>query len=408
MNAPKIPNTALSAELSELLQVVDPSSVADTMLQRAFSHRATDIHLDPTSAGIRVRFRVDGQLQDIIPIPSDIASSIVSRIKVMGEMDIAERRLPQDGHISAERFDGLARDIRTSAMPTVHGERLVLRLMPDPSEFNHLEDLGFFDDQLETVRDFLSCPYGLLLVVGPVGSGKTTTVYSLLRELNSANRSLVTIEDPVERMLPGANQIQIDTRTGLTFVTALRGVLRQDPNIMAIGEIRDAETAFIACRAAMTGVLVLTTLHANSAASAIEVLKQFGVPSLVISEAVRGIISQRLIRRVSSTDRREIVPDDDTIQRYGLQPGEPVVEGIATDKNFQSGYEGRVAVFEVLPSSATVRDAIDEGATPHALHQTAQAEGMTTLSESAVRHVEAGTTSLDELRRIVLDLQMMK
>ena len=288
------------------------------------------------------------------------------------------------------------------------GERLVLRLMPDPREFNHMCGLGFFSDQLETVQGFLQCPYGLLLVVGPVGSGKTTTVYTLLRELNSANRSLVTIEDPVERMLPGANQIQIDTKTGLTFAAALRGVLRQDPNIMAIGEIRDPETAYIACRAAMTGVLVLSTLHANCAASAIEVLKQLGVPSLVISEAVRGIISQRLIRRVSKSDRREYVPDEETIHRYGLQPGQPIVDGVPTDKNFQSGYEGRIAVFETLPSTAAVRNAIHEGATPHTLGKIAQEEGMLTLSESAVRHVQAGVTSLEELRRIVLDLKMIE
>ena len=319
MSVSRIPNTALAAELTELLSVVDPYSVADVLLKRAFDHRATDVHLDPTPVGVRVRFRVDGRLQDIIPIPAAAGNNLLSRIKITAGMDITERRVPQDGHISAQQFDGISRDIRVSSLPTIYGERLTLRMMPDSEEFTRLQDLGFFDDQLAVVRSLLKCPYGLVLIVGPVGAGKSTTLYSLLKELNSADRSLITIEDPVERLLPGANQIQVQGKTGLTFAAALRGVLRQDPDVLGIGEIRDAETAAIACQAAMTGVLVLSTLHAGSAASALAVLRQFGVPSTLLGDGIRGIVSQRLVRRVSVDSREEYIPADEAIQRLGLQ-----------------------------------------------------------------------------------------
>ncbi len=362
MSASRIPNTALAAELTELLSVVDPYSVADVLLKRAFDHRATDVHLDPTPVGVRVRFRVDGQLQDIIPIPAAAGNNLLSRIKVTAGMDISERRVPQDGHISAQQFDGISRDIRVSSLPTIYGERLTLRMMPDSEEFTRLEDLGFFDNQLAVVRSLLRSPYGLLLIVGPVGAGKSTTLFSLLKALNSADRSLVTIEDPVERLLPGANQIQVQGKIGLTFAAALRGVLRQDPDILGIGEIRDAETAAIACQAALTGVLVLSTLHAGSAASALAILRQFGVHSTLLGDGLRGIVSQRLVRRVSVASREEYIPADEAIERLGLQSGQNVVRGIPVDSNFRTGYSGRIGVFETLLASSAVRDAIDRHA----------------------------------------------
>jgi len=291
-------NLALVAELEELLSIVEPASVANILLQRAFDHGATDIHLDPTTLGTRIRFRVDGVLQDILPIPAEKASILMSRIRVMAGMDITDRRLPRDGAIPAEKFAGLPRDIRVGSSLTVKGERLVLRLMPDSENLSSLSSLGFYDDQFAAVRRLLAAPYGLFLVVGPVGSGKSTTVFSMLGALNSPEKSVVTIEDPVERRIPGANQIQVDVKTGLTFVTALRGTLRQDPDIMAIGEIRDAETAQIACRAATSGVLVLSTLHANNTAGAVDVLRGFGISSAAIADCLRGVISQRLVRKV--------------------------------------------------------------------------------------------------------------
>ena len=406
MSVSRIPNTALAAELTELLSVVDPYSVADVLLKRAFDHRATDVHLDPTPAGMRVRFRVDGRLQDIVPIPAAAGNNVLSRIKITAGMDITERRVPQDGHISAQQFDGISRDIRVSSLPTIYGERLTLRMMPDSEEFTRLEDLGFFDNQLAVVRSFLKCPYGLLLLVGPVGAGKSTTLFSLLKELNSPDRSLITIEDPVERLLPGANQIQVEGKTGLTFAVALRGVLRQDPDILGIGEIRDAETAAIACQAAMTGVLVLSTLHAGSAASALAVLRQFGVHSTVLGDCLRGIVSQRLVRRVSVESREEYMPDDEAVERLGLPRGHTVVRGIPVDSNFRTGYFGRIAVFETLRASSAVRHAIDRHASTEEIRQIAVNEGMATLEDSARRHVQEKITSLEELERLMLDMQL--
>lgn len=402
-------NKALAAELQELLDVVAPASVADMLLQRAFSHGATDVHLDPVSGGIRVRFRVDGALRDVLPIAHDKSQVVMSRIKVLAGMDITERRTPQDGHISSRRLDDVRCDIRVGSSPTVHGERLVLRMMPNPEDFVALETLGFYEDQLAVVKQLLQVPYGLILVVGPVGSGKTTTMYSLLRELNQPESSVVTIEDPVERMVPGVNQIQTDPKAGLPFVTALRGVLRQDPNVVCIGEIRDAETAQIAVRAATTGVLVVSTLHANDTASAIDVLRQFDVPAMAIADALRGIVSQRLVRKICPTHREEYEPDDSLRELLQLTADQSVkiCRGVKADKNFQSGYSGRTAVFETMTITPELRDAINSGDSAYKIMRTACELGMKKLEDSARRQVLDHVTSIEELRRVLSDLQLI-
>ena len=401
-------NAALAAELNELLSVVEPASVANMVLQRAFAHGATDIHLDPTTLGTRIRFRVDGTLQDILPIPADKAAVLLSRIRVMASMDITDRRRPSDGAISADRFPGLPRDIRVGSTPTINGERLVLRLMPDAEQLNNLTSLGFYDDQLSAVRTLLDAPYGLMLVVGPVGSGKSTTVHSLLKELNSPEKSVVTIEDPVERRIPGINQIQIDTKTGLTFVNALRGTLRQDPNIICVGEIRDPETAQIACRAATTGVLVVSTLHANNTASAVDVLRGFGISSMSIADCLRGVVAQRLIRKVCDESREEVEPDDKARRLLQMDDHDHetrIVHGISTDANFNTGYSGRTAVFESMLVSHDIRNAISNGMATYEILQVAHDGGMVSLEDAARRKVYDKITSVDELRRIVNDTQ---
>ncbi len=398
-------NMALVAELEELLSVVEPASVANVLLQRAFAHGATDIHLDPTNLGTRIRFRVDGVLQDILPIPADKAAMLVSRIRVMAGMDITERRLPRDGAIPADAFPGLPRDIRVGSSLTVKGERLVLRLMPDSEKLSSLSQLGFYDDQFAAVRRLLGAPYGLMLVVGPVGSGKSTTVYSMLSELNSTEKSVVTIEDPVERRIAGANQIQIDNKTGLTFVTALRGTLRQDPDILMIGEIRDAETAQIACRAATSGVLVLSTLHANNTAGAVDVLRGFGISSSAIADCLCGVISQRLVRKVCETSR-EIIEADDTARRLLNVKGSesvPIAKGIPTDMNFRTGYSGRTAVFEIMELTDALQDAIHEGEPSYRIRQVAISGAMVSLENSTRRKVLDKVTSIAELERVITD-----
>ena len=240
-------------------------------------------------------------------------------------------------------------------------------------------------------------------MVGPVGSGKSTTVYSLLNEINTPEKSVVTIEDPVERRIPGANQIQVDTRTGLSFVTALRGVLRQDPNVICIGEIRDAETAHIACRAATTGVLVLSTLHANNAASAVDVLRGFGVSSMTIADCLRGVISQRLIRRICKDNREQYQPTQEEQALLNLEDGQQIARGVPSDANFSTGYSGRTAVMETMVVSDAVRQAINLNEPAYKIQSLAESEGMTTMSAATRRHVVEQTTSTEEYRRIVSD-----
>ena len=401
-------NAALSAELSELLSVVEPSSVVNVMLQRGFVHEATDIHMDPTPAGVRVRFRVDGAMQDIFPIPAEKAHHIISRIKVLGGMDITGKRLPQDGTIAADQIPGMPRDVRVGSSLTVYGERIVLRLLPDSTEFVTPESLGLLDSQLAAVEQLTAAPYGLLLVVGPVGSGKTTTVYSLLSQLNQPDKSVVTIEDPVERRVTGANQIQIDPKSGLLFANALRGVLRQDPDVIAIGEIRDAETAQIACRAATTGVLVLSTLHANNTGSAIDVLRHFGVSSMAISDCLRGVIAQRLVRRVDARSIEEYEASSNERRMLGVRGDETLTlaRGKRTEENFHTGFHGRTAVFETMPVSPAIRAAISDGAAAFSIRNRAVAEGMVQLEDSARQLVLDKKTTTGELTRVMHDVRM--
>ena len=407
MEIPSVPSTALAAELSELIGAVEPTSFVNVLLQRGFTHRGTDLHLDPIAGGLRARFRVDGALQDIVRIPGAYGTHVISRIKVLCGMDITDKRLPQDGQIVASQGTGIPRDVRVSSIPTILGERLVLRLMPPSDQFVTPETLGLSPEQLKTVYRFLAAPYGLLLVVGPVGAGKTTTVYSLLSKLNQPDRSVVTIEDPVERRIPGASQIQVDTKTGLLFATALRGVLRQDPNIISIGEIRDAETAQIACRAATTGVLVISTLHANNTASAIDVLRNFGISAMTIADCLRGVIAQRLVRLVSDDSKELYTASESECEFLNCSPAEPpqIARGLVSEQNLNTGYFGRTAVIETLEISPTIRDVICDEQPAYVIREAAEKEGMTTLQESARQLVLAGRTTVSEDSRLVQDVR---
>ncbi len=395
---------ALKEELSGLVDVVGPGPLVDLLLERAFQLEATDIHFDPTEDGLRIRLRVDGLLHDVLKLPAEMTSHVVSRIKLMANMNITERRFAQDGHISNSVLTA-QRDVRVGSGPTIYGERIVLRLMPDQASYTELEELGFEDQQMELLKQHATRPSGMVMSVGPVGSGKSTTMYSCLNLLNDPQKSLSTIEDPVERRIPGINQIQTDPKINFGFVEALRGVLRQDPNIMMIGEIRDPETAHIGCRAALTGVMVLSTMHANDSVSAIDVFREFGIPPMFIADSVNCIVSQRLIRKVCPISRETYHPDEAVCGMLGIDPGQAesteLVRGIPADCNFYTGYSGRTGVFEVLVVTQAVREAILHGKSSMEIREIAKSEGMLTLEQAARNKVLRGETSIEEMLRVI-------
>lgn len=394
---------ALQEELHELVDVVGPAPLVDLLLERAFQLNATDLHFDPTSEGLRVRLRVDGLLHDVLRLPPALTAQVISRLKVMGGMDIAERRAVQDGHISKAVLSQ-QRDIRIGGAPTVSGERLVLRLMPDQNTYTTLEELGFEEEQLEQMRKVVEIPYGMMLSVGPVGSGKSTTMYSCMAMRNRPHESVVTIEDPVERQIDGVNQMQVDPKIGFSFVKALRGVLRQDPDVMMIGEIRDPETAQIGVRAGLTGVTVLTTLHASDSLATIDVFREFGVSPMFIVDAIKCIIAQRLIRKICPTCRESYSPDDATRAALDLTEEQAktvkLARGRGCDGCFNTGYAGRTGVFEVLSVSPEMRTAILQQDGQDDLREIAIQNGLMTLELAARAKVLRGETTVEEMLRM--------
>lgn len=396
---------ALQVELRELVDVVGPGPLVDLLMERAFQLQATDIHLDPLDNGLRLRLRVDGMLHDIIQLPKEAAASVISRLKLAANMDITERRLAQDGHINNETLQN-RRDIRVGSGPTIHGERLVLRLMPDHKRFTEFGELGLSDPQISEITKYCSAPYGMILSVGPVGSGKSTTIYSCLDHLNQPEMSLTTIEDPVERRVEGVNQIQTDPKIGFSFAEALRGVLRQDPNVIMVGEIRDSETAHIAVRAGLTGIRVLSTLHSNDAVAAIDVFREFGIPSMFITDSLQGIISQRLVRCICEKCRTTHQPDAGACEYLGINSDQlsesQIAQGTGCEHCFQTGYLGRTGIFETLGIRGELRDAILRGATQSEILKMASELGMTTMEESGKAKVLQGITTVQELHRVLV------
>ena len=395
---------ALQEELTGLLDVVGPVKLVDLLIERSFQLKATDIHFDPTELGLRVRLRVDGLLHDIIEFPLEVTPNVVSRLKIMANMDISERRLAQDGHFTNVVLDK-KRDIRAGSGPTIHGERIVLRLMPDSHDFAALEELGLEEDQIATLDAHVRVPYGVILSVGPVGSGKTTSLYACLQRINDPSKSLITIEDPVERQIVGVNQIQTELKKEFGFLEAFRGVLRQDPNVIMVGEIRDAETAHITCRAGLSGVTVFSTLHANDTASAIDVFRNFDVPPMFIANSLEAIFSQRLLRKVCVHCREDYEPSEAEQTLLGIDStagGDvTLARGNGCDACFQTGYLGRTGIFELMSVKGDLRKAIVKGRSHRELMDMAIGEGMSTLESSAKRKVLAGQTTISEMHRVL-------
>lgn len=400
------PETNLREDLIALVRSGDVSALVGALFQRAHDCRATDIHFDPRDdGGLRVRYRVDGELQDILVIPVGQTPAVISRVKVLANMNILEKRDSQDGHI-VERLGERNRNMRIASVPTHLGERIVARLMDETAVTVDLDQLGFSHGQVEAMGRLLRRPHGVIVVTGPVGSGKTTTLYSCLARINTPALNIMTIEDPVEFRLPGVNQLQVDPRNGWTFPKALRAMLRQDPDVMMVGEIRDEETAKIAVRASLTGDLVLTTMHANDAASAIATLANFGIPPYLLSTSLLGVIAQRLVRKVNEASFEEYPADARVRGLLGLKaddrPGLKLRRGVGDTHDMGTGYLGRTGVFEVMELDDGLRDLVRDSASKDVIQAAAVKRGMTTIRGHAVEKVIAGVTTIEEVFRVGL------
>ena len=380
--------------------------LVNTIIGRVIELRASDIHLEPFDDGLHVRYRIDGVLHPGELVPAAQGAAVSSRVKLLAHLDIAERRLPQDGRIKT-RVKGRELDLRVSTVPTVHGESVVMRVLDRASVRLSLEDMGFERDTLARFNQLVLRPHGILLVTGPTGSGKTTTLYAALAKLDSVSQKIITVEDPVEYQLEGINQIQVHSQINLSFANALRSILRQDPDIIMIGEMRDGETAQIAVQSSLTGHLVLSTLHTNTAASAVVRMQDMGVERYLITSTVNGVLAQRLVRRLCPHCKTPVQPDPALLQSSGLgrflPAGAPVYEAKGCDHCRGTGYQGRTAIHELLVVDEAMRSAILQGMDASALQAIAVKAGMYTLYDDGLRKVAAGVTSLDEVLRATQD-----
>lgn len=391
------------AEKPKELAMLPVPQLVDALLQQALQERASDIHIEPATQGLRVRFRIDGMLREKELLPLEMQAAVLSRIKLLSALDIAEKRLPQDGRWRVQK-ENQDVDVRVSTLPVQGGEKAVLRILPFRGMRQNIETLGFSKDALQRYRLLYQKPQGIILICGPTGSGKTTTLYATLAELNRPESNLVSIEDPVELQLAGMNQVQVNAKAGLTFATALRAILRQDPNIIMVGEIRDAETADAAVRAAMTGHLVFSTLHTNDAAGAVARLLDLGVPPFLVATSLLGVVAQRLVRLVCQECRQSYQPAEHTAEEMLLKDvpegKRSFVKGCGCAACGQTGYRGRQAIYEVMPVTSRLRQLIQEKAAAYEIAAAAREEGMHTMSEDGVAKAAAGLTSLSEVVRV--------
>ena len=376
-------------------------NLVNVALLTAVKGKASDIHIEPDRKGTRIRYRIDGTLRDLMKPPAGMHAAIVSRVKVIGKMDIAEKRLPQEGRVRIVA-EGRDIDLRVSSMPTLLGEKLVIRILDKENLRVRMEDLGFRTEALKAVKEMLFRPHGLVLVTGPTGSGKTTTLYSALDLLRSPESNLVTVEDPVEYQLDLINQIQVHEQIGMTFGRALRSILRQDPDIIMVGEIRDEETARVAVQAALTGHLVLATLHTNDAPGAVARLSDMGLEHYLLSSSVNGVIAQRLARTICPSCQSKYYPEHETLEQSGLLhlAGKSFRKGLGCHQCHDTGFQGRVGVYEVMPVSARLRRMIHAGAPTHDLREQFRKAGGLSLRDEAVAIAVEGLTSLEEALRV--------
>lgn len=405
----KVP-TEEEIAVEELREIADQAPIVrlvNLIITQAVRERATDIHIEPRKSDIAVRYRVDGLLHNARLVPKHLHPAITSRIKIISGMNIAERRIPQDGRIPLN-VDGKEIDLRVSTLPTIFGEKIVMRILDKSSTLLSLSQLGFQHEAQMVFERIINQPYGMILITGPTGSGKTTTLYAVLRQLNSPEKNLITVEDPVEYQLTGVNQVQINPKANLTFANSLRSILRQDPDIIMVGEIRDSETAEIAINAALTGHLVLSTLHTNDAPSAITRLVDMGIEPFLIASSLIGVTAQRLVRKICPYCKIEYTPHIDSLSFLDLEIPKNVklYRGHGCDKCQGKGYMGRTALQEVMVVDESIKTLILERASSSMIKEQARKNGMRTLLEDGWAKALEGITTVEEVLRVVATAQI--
>ncbi|HEX3541359.1 MAG TPA: ATPase, T2SS/T4P/T4SS family [Acidimicrobiales bacterium] len=396
-------------DLSNIREVVEDAPIVklvNVVITQAVADRASDIHIEPTEHDVRIRYRIDGVLHEEMRAPKNIQNGIISRLKIMADINIAERRVPQDGRVTAT-VSGKMIDLRVATLPTVHGEKVVMRILDKSNALLQLTDLGFLPENMRRYEQSYQKPYGTILVTGPTGSGKSTTLYATLNIVNDESKNVITVEDPVEYRVPNINQVQVNVKAGLTFAAALRSILRSDPDIVLVGEIRDRETANIAIQAALTGHLVLTTLHTNDAASTPTRLIEMGVEPFLVGSALDCIVAQRLARRLCDKCKERYQPSRLELSTVGwdieAEGGEipTVYRPVGCSKCSRTGYYGRFAIHEVLTVTEDVERLIVERGHTDDIKKLAISEGMLTLRQSGLRTVRSGMTSIEEVLRVI-------
>src|SRR4051794_1131931 len=396
-------------DLSSVKEVVEDAPIVkfvNLLITQAIQDRASDIHIEPTERDLRVRFRIDGVLHEIMRSPKNIQSGVISRLKIMADINIAERRIPQDGRLSVNA-NGKKIDLRVATLPTVWGEKVVMRVLDNSTAMLKLSDLGFLENNYERYSQSFIKPYGMILVTGPTGSGKSTTLYATLNIISRPEINVITVEDPVEYRIPGINQVQTNVKAGLSFASALRSILRSDPDVVLIGEVRDHETAQIAIEAALTGHLVLSTLHTNDAPSAVTRLAEMGIEPFLVGSALDCVLAQRLARRLCSKCREEYTPERDALisARFPWEDGADLptlFRAAGCSACSKTGYRGRLALHEVMPVTEEIERLTVERASAVEIGRVAREQGMQTLRDDGMAKVLAGVTTLEEILRVVV------
>ncbi len=391
-------------DLKKLQGIVEEPLViklVNMIMMKAIQERASDIHIEPEEDSLKTRFRVDGMLHEISAPPKHLQSAIISRLKIMADLNIAERRVPQDGRFTI-KMEGKQIDVRMSCVPTIYGENVVLRLLDAASAVLSLEDLGFSKETLMKFDKLIHRPHGIILVTGPTGSGKTTTLYASLNKINTVEKNIITVEDPVEYKLPGIRQIQINNKVDLTFANGLRSILRQDPDVIMVGEMRDHETAEIAIQSALTGHLVFSTLHTNDAPGAVTRMIDMGVEPFLVSSSVIAVLAQRLVRTICPECKEKYTPTKEELEDLGADTPEKVefYRGKGCPKCMSTGYKGRIGIYELMIPDEKIRNAVISKSSTDEIRNLALAAGMITLKGDGIRKIKEGLTTVEEVLRV--------